>query len=202
MHLQRLKLNQVNIPDSILGMMVLSTLPAKWDHVSAIYLQNKTTIGQMFLSEVCQAIVAEFDRTSGGNQQHTHCITVVKRKGEHPKYKGTQHSNHSSAAQGEQGSSSKKKNCNKKSKDKGKVHNAIHPNSPNPFTLAAAAIQVKPRPVIALQPSWAPNVSHVASFKPSGVTYSTVVAHGGSSLTGAPSEPGPSMLSSEHTRLK
>ena len=82
MHLQRLKSNQVDIPDSILGMMVLSALPAKWDHVSAIYLQNKTAIGQMSLSEVHQAVVAEFDRTSGSNQQHAHCITMVKRKGE------------------------------------------------------------------------------------------------------------------------
>ena len=93
MHLQRLKLNQVDIPDSITGMMILSTLLAKWDHVSAIYLQNKTAIGQMSLSEVRQAVVAEFDRTNGGNQQHTHRITVVKRKGEHPKYKGAQNYN-------------------------------------------------------------------------------------------------------------
>ena len=164
MHLQRLKSNQVNIPDSIMGMMVLSALPAKWDHVSAIYLQNKTAIGQVSLSEVRQAVVAEFDRTSGSNQQHAHHITAVKRKGEHPKYKSAQNSNHSSAAQGEQGSSSKKKNCNKKSKGKGKAHSAILPNSPNLFTLAVAAIQVEPRPVIALQPSRAPpNVLHVTS---------------------------------------
>ena len=73
MHLQRLKLNQVDIPDSVMGLMVLSTLPAKWDHVSAIYLQGKTAIGQVSLSEVCQAVVAEFDRTGSGNQQHAHC---------------------------------------------------------------------------------------------------------------------------------
>ena len=190
MHLQRLKSNQVDIPDSVTELMVLLALPAKWDHVSAIYLQGKTAIGQVSLSEVYQAVVAEFDRTGSGNQQHAHCITAVKRKGEHPKYKGAQNSNHSSAAQGEQGGSSKKKNCNKKSKGKGKAHSAVHPNSPNPFTLAAAVVQVKPRPVIALQPSRAPpNISHVVSFKPSRVTYSMAVAHGGSSFMGAPSEP-------------
>ena len=200
MHLQRLKSNQVNIPDSVMGLMVLSALLAKWDHVSAIYLQGKTTIGQVSLSEVYQAVVAEFDRTGSGNQQHTHCITAVKRKGEHPKYKGAQQSNHSSAAQGEQGGSSKKKNHNKKNKGKGKANSTICPDSPNPFTLAAAAIQVKPRPVIMLQPSRAPhNILHVASFKPSGVTYSTAVAHGGSSFMGAPSKPGPSTLNSECT---
>ena len=52
MHLQRLKSNQVDIPNSVMGMMVLLALPAKWDHVSAIYLQNKTAIGQVSLSEV------------------------------------------------------------------------------------------------------------------------------------------------------
>ena len=204
MHLQRLKSNQVDIPNSVMEMMVLLALPAKWDHVFAIYLQNKTAIGQVSLSEVCQAIVAEFDRTSGGNQQHAHCITAVKRKGEHPKFKGAQnYNNHSSAAQGEQGGSSKKKNKNKKSKGKGKAHSAICPDSPNPFTLAVAAVQVEPRLVITLQPSRAPpNMLHVTSFKPSGVTYSMAVAHGGSSFTGVPSEPGLSMLNSEHTRLK
>ena len=138
MHLQRLKSNQVDIPDSVAGLMVLLALLAKWDHVSAIYLQGKTAIIQVSLSEVCQAVVAEFDRTGGGNQQHAHHITAVKRKGEHPKYKGTQNSNQSSAATGEQGGSSKKKNHNKKSKGKGKAHSAILPDSPNPFTLAAA----------------------------------------------------------------
>ena len=128
---------------------------------------------------------------------------MVKSKGEHPKYKGAQNSNQSSAAQGEQGDSSKKKNHNKKSKGKGKAHNAILPESPNPFTLAAAAIQIEPRPVITLQPSRAPpNVSHVMSFKPSRATYSMAVTHGGSSCEGAPSKPGPSMLNSECTRLK
>ena len=101
MHLQRLKSNQVDIPDSIVGLMVLSAMLAKWDHVSAIYLQGKTAIGQVSLSEVRQVVVAEFDQTGSGNQQHAHHITVVKRKGEHPKYKGAQNSNHSSAAQGE-----------------------------------------------------------------------------------------------------
>ena len=151
MHLQRLQANQVNIPRSIMGMMVLSALLAKWDHVSAIYLQSKTTIGQVSLLEVHQAIFAEFDRTGGGNQQHAHYITAVKRKGEHPKFKGTQQNyNHSSTAQGEQGGSSKKKNKNKKSKGKGKANFSICPDSPNLFTLAVAAVQVKPRPVITL----------------------------------------------------
>ena len=45
MHLQRLKSNQVDIPNSIVGLIVLSALPAKWDHVSAIHLQGKTAIG-------------------------------------------------------------------------------------------------------------------------------------------------------------
>ena len=142
MHLQRLKSNQVDIPNSVAGLMVLLALPAKWEHVSAIYLQGKTTIGQVSLSEVRQAVVAEFDRTGGGNQQHAHRITVVKRKGEHPKYKGAQQSNHSSAAQGEQGGSSKKKNCNKKSKGKGKANSTIHPDSPDPYPLMSCMLQV------------------------------------------------------------
>ena len=44
MHQQRLATHNVNIPDNIIGMMLLAALPTRWDHVAAIYLQGKTTI--------------------------------------------------------------------------------------------------------------------------------------------------------------
>ena len=72
---------------------------------------------------------------------------------------------------------------------------------PNPFTLAVAAIQVEPRPVIALQPSQAPpNTSTIVGFKPS--AYSTVMAKEGSAYTGAPAGPSPNTLQQRWAKLK
>ena len=83
---ERLKANSVNMPDHILGMMVLSVLPPRWDHVSAIYLQGKTAITEVKYSDIRSAIVAEFDRVGSSQQQHAHKITAIKHKGEHPRY--------------------------------------------------------------------------------------------------------------------
>ena len=72
---------------------------------------------------------------------------------------------------------------------------------PNPFTLAVAAIQVEPRPVIALQPSQAPpNTSTIVGFKPS--AYSTIMAKEGSAYTGAPAGPSPNTLQQRWAKLK
>ena len=56
--------------------------------------------------------------------------------------------------------------------------------------------------MIALQPSRATPKATVASFKPSGITYSKVVSTGPSSFTGAPAGPGPNTLQMEQERLQ
>ena len=56
--------------------------------------------------------------------------------------------------------------------------------------------------MIALQPSRATPKATVASFKPSGITYSKAVSTGPSSFTGAPAGPGPNTLQMERERLQ
>ena len=70
------------------SMLLLGVLPSKWDHVAAIYLQGKTAHTAIDYTEVRNAIIAEYDRTGtvGGQQQHMHKISAVKRKGEHPSF--------------------------------------------------------------------------------------------------------------------
>lgn len=82
--LECLKANGVALPDNVQGMMLLNALPARWDHVSAIYLQGKSKVDEIKFMEVQQAIIAEFDRTGRGSGQHV--INAKKRKGEHPRY--------------------------------------------------------------------------------------------------------------------
>jgi hypothetical protein len=111
----------VVIPDDIISMMLLAALPAKWDHVAAIYLQGKTSITSVTSAGVRQAIVAEFDRMSSGKRQQAHKISAIKRKGEHSKWKGKAPANKPSTAYDEpSGSSQQKKPRQRFHKGKGK----------------------------------------------------------------------------------
>jgi hypothetical protein len=197
---ERLKANSVNMPDHILGMMVLSSLPPWWDHVSAIYLQGKTAITQVKYAEVRTAIVAEFDRVGSSQQQHAHKITAIKRKGEHPRYSNQRDADSSTAH--DEGRKEKSKR-NKKSKGKGKKRSNDAVVETNPFTLAASATLEPARPVVALQPSRAPpGTSTVASFNSRGVTYAKVAHPTARKYTGAPTAPGRFSLQKERTLLE
>ena len=195
-----MKVNSVNMPDHILGMMVLSALPPRWDHVSAIYLQGKTAITEVKYSDVRSAIVAEFDRVGSSQQQHAHKITAIKRKGEHPRY-SNQRDADSSPANDEGRKEKSKRNKKSKGKGKKKSHDAVVET--NPFTLAATATLEPAQPVVALQPSRAPpGTSTVASFNSWGVTYAKMAHPTSRNFTGAPAKPGPNTLQRERSLLE
>ena len=156
MHLQRLTATNVAIPNNITGMLILVALPAKWDHIAAIYLQGKMAIGQVLSTEVQQAIVAKFDQTNSRDWQQAHRIGAIKRKGEHPCYFKQGSADKPSKAKGNHsGNSEKKTRCGGK-RNKGKGRAAVAVLKPNPFTLATSATLAPAQPVIAIQPSMAP----------------------------------------------
>ena len=181
-------------------MLLLGALPSKWDHVAAIYLQGKTAHTNIDYTEVQNAIIAEYNRTGSvrGQQQHTHKISAVKRKGDHPSLSQQRNYNNAPKARDEgQNSSNKKKP--KKSKGKGKqAHFVEHEPAPTPFSLAASAVH----PMIALQPSRAGPMT-VASINLNQVTYSTVATpRTAQQYTGAPRKVGPNTLQMERGLLK
>ena len=172
-HNQHLVASGVTLLGYILGMLLLGALPSKWDHVAAIYLQGKTTHTAIDYTEVQNAIIAEYDRTGTvrGQQQHTHKISTVKRKGEHPSFSQQRSYSNAPKAQDEGRASSSKKKSKTKTKGKGKAHFAEHEPTPTPFSLAASAVHL----MIALQPlRAAPNTMTIASINLNRVTYSTV----------------------------
>ena len=65
--LQRLAAHNVDLPDNIVGLMYLSSLPSQWDHIAAIYLQGKNNITEITSVGVRQAKLAEFERTKTSN---------------------------------------------------------------------------------------------------------------------------------------
>ena len=154
--LQRLIANDIDLPDNIVGLMYLSSLPTKWDQVAAIYLQGKNNITDIMSVGVHRAILAEFERTETSNQHHANAgISGLKRHSEHPRYKQGSAPTNQQKAEGNQPGPSKKRTrhgSQKTKKDKKRAHFAERSPSPNPFTLAAPAILEPAQPVIALQP--------------------------------------------------
>ena len=65
--LQRLVANGIDLPDNIVRLMYLSSLPSRWDHVAAIYLQGKNNITEITSVGVHHAILAQFERTETSN---------------------------------------------------------------------------------------------------------------------------------------
>ena len=65
--LQRLAANDVDLPNNIVRLMYLSSLPSRWDHITAIYLQGKNDITEITSVGVRRAILAEFERTKTSN---------------------------------------------------------------------------------------------------------------------------------------
>ena len=51
-HLERLKANQVMIPDYVQGMMLLNAIPDDWDHVAAYYVQMTTAIANVLFTAI------------------------------------------------------------------------------------------------------------------------------------------------------
>ena len=146
-------------------MLLLGALPSKWDHVAVIYLQGKTDHTKISYTEVRNAIIVEYDRTGtvGGQSQHAHKISAVKRKGDHPSF-SQQRSNTNAPKARDEGRATSNKKKPKKSKGRGKqAHFVEHEPAPTPFSLAASAV----RPMITLQPSRAgPSTTTVASINP------------------------------------
>ena len=137
-HNQHLVVSGVTLSDYILGMLLLGALPSKWDHVAAIYLQGKTDHTKINYTEVRNAIIAEYDRTGtvGGQQQHVHKISAVKRKGDNPSF-SQQRNNFNAPKARDDGQATSNKKKLKKSKGKGKqAHFVEHEPTPTPFSLS------------------------------------------------------------------
>jgi hypothetical protein len=110
---ERLRANGMAISNPIQGMMLLNTLPPKWDGVSMVYLQRQNVLANVTFASVRDAIMAEFEWTSRPSSLAVQKISVVKHKGKSPTFKEQTHTNQLSApkASGDapQGAPEKKK---------------------------------------------------------------------------------------------
>ena len=111
-HLERLRANQVALPNYVQGMILLNTIPDDWDHVAAYYVQTTQQVANVSFTNIRTAILAEHDRLGGTRQNQQHIadkISAVKRKGKSPKFSKQRDTDSYQPADSEAGPSSKRR---------------------------------------------------------------------------------------------
>src|ERR1700678_4411415 len=191
-HLERLRANQVIIPDYVQGMMLLNVISNEWDHVAAYYAQTTQQVSTVSFAVIRTAILAEFDRSGGSRNDQTHIadkISAVKRKGKSPHFSKQQGTNRYKPALSEAGPSNSKRNrrnrANRGKKPHGDSHHHSHLASRLEMNDEAAAVQQRTAvyPSIAQPgtlvgyPSRAQPSQTVVSFSMQGITYVSKPKH-------------------------
>jgi hypothetical protein len=89
---ERLKDNQVNIPETLRALMLASSLPDSWDHASASIFQLHADLGHFTWDAVKDDITREYSRLYGmdsngkRNSEFAARISGVKQKGKNPRW--------------------------------------------------------------------------------------------------------------------
>jgi hypothetical protein len=116
---QCLTSNSIIIPDQIKVMMLLATIPQKWETLVTIVMQSKMPTTLTF-SRVRKAILAQHEGEStrgkgSNNKQHTNKLSTVKWKCSDPNFSNQQKGNQQQEQTGD-----KPHQCGQHSKGKGK----------------------------------------------------------------------------------
>src|SRR5690606_29905474 len=123
--LSRLNANKVELPDFVKGMLLLSSLPQKYDNVVSLALQTLKDMKDIKVDAITPLIITEHERKS--TKLSVNKATRVKQKKSNPKYKDQK--KQSDAPQTEQQGQSKKdkkKTKHGKSSGKNKQHEHVH----------------------------------------------------------------------------
>ena len=83
---EHLPANGMQLSDPIQGMILLSTLPQKWDGISMVYLQGQQALANITFAAVRDAIMAEFEWTSHPSTLMVQKLSAIKRKGKSPNF--------------------------------------------------------------------------------------------------------------------
>ena len=202
-HFECLSANNAPVSAYEQGMILLSAIPDKWDHVAAYYVQTCTSVANVSFNVIHKAILAEFDRSSGSHPDQSHVadkISAIKQKGKPPHFSKQKGADSSSANNDDGPSSSKKRHEHKKAKKaQGYSHHQSHVASMAMMVDQSANVQQQAtvsRPMIALQPPRAgPSTTTVASFRPQGISYeSKSLKQSAQAYTGQTGQPGPLTL--------
>ncbi|EAU80413.2 hypothetical protein CC1G_11963 [Coprinopsis cinerea okayama7 len=175
--LSRLTANKVELPEFVKGMLLLSSLPQKYDNVVSLALQTLKDMKDIKVDAITPLIITENERKS--TKLSVNKATRVKQKKSNPKYKDQK--KQSDAPQTEQQGQSKSNKDKKKikcgkSSGKNKQHEHVHAavadsdsDSNGPSYIASAAFLGSH--VIDLIPHTpAPSTASIANFTKDGIS--------------------------------
>jgi len=176
-HVEHLSENGMDLPKGLVAMILLSAIPAKWDHLAFI-LKDETDVAGLDVDEICQALQAEWD-------QHAHPqplanrLTAVKRKGPGPSYQKQGSSSQPQRQVEQQAQHAEKKRRtrrggNKKQKGQQQQHQHGHSHIASSALepMLVDTVPAAPRQILVSQPSRAaPTHTTLASFMKEGIRY-------------------------------
>ena len=140
----RLRSNEIELPDLVLAMILLNALPQKWDGLATIVLQT-TDKDNLDWAEVSQSIITRWEQSAKPAIDNAQKISAVKRKQGDPNFKRqwkpapANHGGQSGGNNGnDDGNGQKKKRGKRAGKGKGKQversHDIIAAVTPTPLT--------------------------------------------------------------------
>jgi len=86
----RLLTNTLTIPDNLQAMILLASLPSKWDSIAQLYLQRTDLATTLTFSNVRAAVKQEYERSNRPVDSSARKLSAVKRKGPDPQYRPQQ----------------------------------------------------------------------------------------------------------------
>ena len=199
MLLERIHTAGMNLDNYLQAMLLLSTIPKEWDCIASMYCKDMTR-AQASFDSVHTAIMAEYEQIACPSQlaHHAEEISAVKCKGKSPQFKEQRHYSAPkppAADDAPSRSSSKKQRRVGKREKVRRAHLIVSSafvlesvlncmqESHHALTSHIEEVPVEPKPAsgytVVGGPSRAPVMSAapatIASFKPSGITYSKAV---------------------------
>ena len=189
---EHLRANGMDFEDPVQGLILLNVILKEWLTVAQIYSQANQTLAITTFLGVRDAIMAKYEHSMHPSTLAMHKISAVKHKGKSPTYsKQTSSKSAPPKASGDAPSGTPKKKTWRGGKGKAKVHaivsSALVPQSvtnrlQETHHIAAPVAAPISAPVMASTVVGGPSCAPVqvpitiASFKPSGVTYTKTEA--------------------------
>jgi len=86
----RLTTNSLTLPDNLQALLLLESLPPKWDSIAQLYLQCTDLATTLTFANVRAAVKQEYERSNRPVDSSAQKLSAVKRKGPNPSYRPQQ----------------------------------------------------------------------------------------------------------------
>jgi hypothetical protein len=86
----RLGANSLTLPDNLQALLLLASLPSKWDSVAQLFMQRTDLTTSLTFTNVRAAVTQEYERSNRPVDSSARKLSAVKRKGPDPNYRPQQ----------------------------------------------------------------------------------------------------------------